>query len=373
MTGKKILIVTQDFPPENGGIQVYLFELARHFLKRGHSVTVICPGSDQIPSPLPQEAKVIRIRIHSSWLFLPLLFRFPRLLRQGGYTHVLYAQWQGVLAEALLLKSRKRHQSLCIVHGRELLVSVFGPLQGWLSHWAFRRVSTAIPNSRAVESLLRERVDFSGRVKRIHPGVDPSRFHPQDAQALRRRYNLGEGPVILSVGRLIPRKGMDVLLRSFVQVLERIPNVRLLLGGTGPEAQALKDLADSLGLSDRVLFIGRIPEAELPLHYAQASVFVLASRQGPRDVEGFGIAFLEAGACQVPVIGTRTGGIVDAVEENVTGLLVPQEDAGSLADALTRLLENPEEARQMGLRARERILRELTWEITGDKYMELLD
>ena len=89
-------------------------------------------------------------------------------------------------------------------------------------------------------------------------------------------------------------------------------------------------------------------------------------------MEGFGIVYLEAGACQVPVIGTRTGGVMDAVAEGITGLLVPQEDVETLTTALIQLLENPEEARKMGVNARQRILRELTWEQTGDVFLELM-
>ncbi|HEX2613268.1 MAG TPA: glycosyltransferase, partial [Fibrobacteria bacterium] len=106
---RRILVVTQDFPPVTGGIQTYLFELARHFIRRGHDVTVVCPGRAGTPSPLPPEARVIRIRVHSSWLFLPLLFRLPGILRRGDYTHVLYAQWQAALSESFVPRARRRH------------------------------------------------------------------------------------------------------------------------------------------------------------------------------------------------------------------------------------------------------------------------
>ena len=373
MSPRRILVVTQDFPPETGGVQAYLFELVQHFHRRGNSVTVVCPGSKSTPSPLPPEVKVIRVGIHSSWLFLPLLFRLPRLLKEGEFTHVVYAQWQGVLSELLLPHRARKHQSLCLVCGRELLTSVLIPFHGLLSRWAFRQVDVAVSISAAVESLFRTRIPFTNRLVRIHPGVDPERFHPVDAQFLRKRYDLDGGPVVVCIARMVHRKGMDLLIKAFAKVLRRIPSARLILGGDGPEAIALRNLVAELGIADRVCFTGRISDSELVMHYSLATIFALPSRQGPRDVEGFGIVYLEAGACDVPVIGTRTGGIVDAVEEGVTGLLVPQEDVDSLTIALLRLLENPEEARQLGRHARQRILRALTWEQTGDQFLKVMD
>ncbi len=373
MSPNRILVVTQDFPPETGGVQSYLFELARHFHSRGQDVTVVCPGSANTPSPLPPDVKVIRVNIPTSWLFLPLMFRLPRILREGGFSHVVYAQWQGVLSEILLPRSAKKHQSLCLVCGRELLTSVLIPFHGILSRWTFRRVNIAVPISRAVEALLRERIPATGRIVQVHPGVDPNRFHPVDAHSLRARYGLDDGPVVMCIARMVHRKGMDLLIKAFSDVLKQAPTTWLVLGGDGPEAAALRNLALELGIADRVRFVGRISDSELALHYSLASVFALPTRQSKKDVEGFGIVYLEAGGCEVPVIGTRTGGVMDAVEENVTGLLIPQEDIEALTAALTRLLKNPEEARQMGRSARQRILRELTWKHTGDAFLELMN
>ena len=373
MSPKRILVVTQDFPPETGGIQSYMFELASHFHQRGHQVTVICPGARNTPSPLPPEVEVIRVRIHSSWLFLPLMFRLPRMLRERGFTHVVYAQWQGFLSELLLPRKAVQHQSLCLVCGRELLTSVLIPFHKILCRFSFRRIDVAVPISGAVEALLRETGRPRGKIARVHPGVDPVRFHPVDAGFLRTRYDLEEGPVILSMARMVHRKGMDVLVRSFARVLQSVPSAWLVLGGDGPESSTLRALAVELNVADRVRFPGRIPEEELAAHYSLASVFALPSRQGPRDVEGFGIVYLEAGACEIPVVGTRTGGVVDAVQDGITGLLVPQEDVEALTTALFRLLENPEEAREMGMAARRRIVSTLTWESTGDKFLEAMD
>jgi phosphatidylinositol alpha-1,6-mannosyltransferase len=372
-SASRILIVTQDFPPVTGGIQSFIFELAAHFHKRGHTVRVLCPGAPGTPSPLPPEVEVTRVNIHSSWLFLPLLFRLPGLLRRGGYDVVLFAQWQSSLPQLLVPRAARRYLSLCPAYGRELLTSVLIPFHRLLCRAAFRNVDVAVPISTPVEAMLRRIGRPRGRVALIHPGVDPMRFRPGSSGGLRDRYGVGGAPLILAISRLVRRKGHDLLIRALSRVLESLPDARLLLGGRGPEEQALRALALELGVERAVIFAGRIADDEMVEHYRMADLFALPSRQGPRDVEGFGIVCLEAGGCEVPSVATNTGGIADAVVDGETGLLVPQEDVPALADALLRLLRNPEEAKAMGRRARARILEGLTWEATGDKYLALMN
>ena len=369
---KRILIVTQDFPPGAGGIQAYMFELASHFHRRGHHVRVVCPGKPGTPSPLPPDVEVTRVNIHTSWLFLPMIFRLPGLLREGHYDVVLFAQWQSSLPELFIPRSAKNHRSVCLAHGRELLTSVLRPFHGVLCRAAFRRIDVAVPVSRAIEALLREKGQPPGLVARINPGVDPFLFSPGNSDTLRARYELGEAPVILAIARLVRRKGSDLLIRAMPRVLKTVPAARLVLGGKGPEEAMLRALTRELGIDHAVIFAGRISDDALVDHYRMATLFAMPSRQGPRDVEGFGIVCIEAGACEVPVVATNTGGIADAVVDGETGLLVSQEDVGALTAAILRFLENPEEARAMGARARARILKGLTWEATGDKFLNLI-
>jgi len=371
----RILIVTQDFPPVAGGIQSFIFELAQHFHVRGHHVHVVCPGERNTASPLPPEVEVTRIRIHTSWLFLPLMFRLPRILRKGRYDVVLYAQWQGYLAQTFVPRSIKTYLTICPAYGRELLTSVLKPFHGLLCRAVFRSIRIATPISVPVEALLRRVAPPGGKVALIHPGVDPTRFTPGPGDILRARYGVGDAPVILAISRLVHRKGHDLLIKALPLVRAQVPNVRLILGGTGPEEAALRALARESELnptSPHIIFAGRIADSEMVDHYRMATVCALPSRQGPRDVEGFGIVCLEANACEVPVVASDTGGITDAVADGETGILVPQENVEALAGALIRLLKDPALASRMGKRGRARVLEGLTWQATGDRYLDLM-
>lgn len=366
----EILIVTQDFPPERGGIQTYALELARNFMALGARVRVICPGRASDANPLPSLADLKRLPVHSSLLFLPLLWYLPRYLRRHpSVDRVVFAQWQPALVETLPYPGRRRHKSYCLVHGRELYASVFGPAAPFMRRRVFAALDAAFPNSAEVLRLTRERAAPARPLHLVHPGVDPGAFRRADAGFLRARYGLGDAPVIVSLTRMVARKNLRGLIEALPLVRARVPGTKLLLGGTGPEREALMRLAVSSGLGETVLFPGRIADGEMNAHYSLADVFALPSLSERGDIEGFGIVFLEAGACETPVVGTLSGGIPDAIADGETGLLVPAGNRESLAEALVRLLKNKAMARDMGRRARERIENGFTWRAAAERML----
>ncbi|MDQ3000507.1 MAG: glycosyltransferase family 4 protein [Fibrobacterota bacterium] len=369
-----ILIITQDFPPERGGIQTYVLELARGFMAKGHAVRVICPGSPRDENPLPALKELVRLRSPSSLLFLPLLAFLPGYLRRNpSVTHVLYAQWQCAIAENRIPASvRKRLKTFSLVHGRELLTSVFGPAAPFLMRRTFGRLDAAFPNSNEVLRLTREKIGDARQLHLVHPGVDPELFQRKDAGFLRQRYALGNAPVIVSITRMVARKNLGRLILALPDVRAAVPGTRLVLGGTGPERESLVRLAAQLGLSDTVLFTGRIADAEMAAHYSLADVFALPSLSSRKDVEGFGIVYLEAGACEVPVVGGQAGGVPDAVAHGETGLLVDPENTEKLKQALIDLLRDRDKARTLGRNARARIQKSFTWTATSERMLHLM-
>lgn len=367
-----ILLITQDFPPERGGIQTYVLELAKGFMARGHAVRVICPGSRSDANPLPGLRDLVRLPVPSSFLFLPLVAYLPGYLRRNpGVTHVLYAQWQSAAA-GLLRRRPGGPRSFCLIHGRELLTSVFGPLAPALMRRTFARLDGAFPNSREVMRLAMEKAAPRCPLHLVHPGVDPELFRPADAAFLRERYRLGAAPVVLSITRMVARKNLKRLVQALPAVRAAVPGAVLVLCGTGPEREALEREAAGLGLADAVRFPGRIPDGEMAAHYSLADVFALPSLSSGRDVEGFGIVYLEAGACEVPVVGGRAGGVPDAVADGETGLLVDPEDTTEIQEALIGLLSDREKARAFGRRSRARILSGFTWSAACARVLDLL-
>jgi phosphatidyl-myo-inositol dimannoside synthase len=367
-----VLLVTQDFPPDQGGIQTYCWELAQRLCAEGTPVRVLCPTPERRngsppapPAPRGLPLAIDRIDLHGSFLFAPLLGRMRRYLAaHPDIRTIVSAQWQVAVWQLAAPALAARYRRLCLVHGRELLTTVFGPLTRPLAARTLASMDEVLPVSAPVRRLLEDVLPAraGGPVVRVvPPGVDPALFRPVEAGDLRRRLGLGDARVVLSISRLARRKNVDGLVRAFVHVRAACPGSVLVIGGDGPERPRLEADVRRLGLGEAVRFLGRIPDDELVAHYNLADVFVLPGRERPGDVEGFGITLLEAGACERPVVAGRTGGMVDAVADGETGLLVEPGDDHALARALIALLGAPDRARALGRAARVRIVRELTW------------
>lgn len=334
----RILLVTQDFPPETGGIQSYMGHLARALHPLCEELVAVAPRSDR---PVPGQApafEVVRIGIHSSWLVLPLLARLPRLVEHHRSTHVLYAQWFPALAGLRLSPAIVQG---CIVHGRELLNHPLGAPGLAMAPLVLGRQHAVIPNSAHTASLLPGRID-PARVHVVHPGVDGDVFRPpSDSDRARLRDRLGLGPdakVVTCLTRLVRRKGVDTLLEAAAILRGRIPGAKVLVGGNGPDRERLEAMIRERSLQDTVRLLGRIDDRDLPA-FLSLGVFTLLSREERRDVEGFGMVLAEAQSCGAKVVAARSGGMPEAVGPGA-GLLVPPDDPSAAAEAFASLLES---------------------------------
>jgi phosphatidylinositol alpha-1,6-mannosyltransferase len=196
------------------------------------------------------------------------------------------------------------------------------------------------------------------RIAIIYPFIDPDRFRPNiDGSRVILRHRLIGKRILLTVARLDEVKGIDIVMRAMPHVLDAVPDAVYLIVGDGPLRKRLKTLASELGISDRVIFTGRVDywSEELPQYYNACDVFVMTSRGTTRkgETESFGIAYLEAGACGKPVIGSRVGGVQEAIRDGVTGMLVDPTDVRDVANAAIRLLTDDRLAREMGQKGRQ--------------------
>ena len=202
---------------------------------------------------------------------------------------------------------------------------------------------------RAVRELLGDR--RSERVVLVGNGVDTTRFSPAPRDAeLIDRYGLDGRFVFVTVCRLLEKKGVDHALRAFAVLLRAYPDTRYLIVGTGPYEPQLHDLAAELGLGGAVVFVGDVSEDELVEHYRLGDVFLMPNRALPDgDTEGFGLVFLEANACGLPVIAGCDGGSMDAVRDGENGLVVDGRSIVAICDAMTRLRGDEALRRSLGL------------------------
>ena len=211
-------------------------------------------------------------------------------------------------------------------------------------------------------------------MQKIAPGIDVEHFRPVDSTALRQSLGLSEKKVLVSVGRLVHRKGQDFLIESMPKILEQVPDAHLLLVGQGPYRQHLEKLVTKHSLQNNISFIGRIGYKDLPGYICVGDVFAMPSRSrfAGLEVEGLGIVYLEASACGLPVIAGASGGAPDAVIEGVTGFVVDGTDAEQIANRAIQLLLDEKLRISMGSAGRVWIEKEWRWQIWAAKFSELL-
>lgn len=209
---------------------------------------------------------------------------------------------------------------------------------------------------------------------KIAPGIDTEHFAPNtNSLQLRKELSLEGKKVIVSVGRLVHRKGQDTLIQSLPAILRKHPNAHILMVGAGPYRKELSKIVSKLKLSKSVTFIGRIQYKELPIYISAGDVFAMPSRSrlAGLEVEGLGIVYLEASSCALPVIAGRSGGAPDAVVEGVTGYSVDGTSPSDVANAIIKVLDDPGKAKAMGEAGRKWVIENWRWEIWSQKFNSL--
>jgi phosphatidylinositol alpha-1,6-mannosyltransferase len=369
----RTLVVTNDFPPRQGGIQSFVHQL----LLRQPSGSVAVYASDYPGSAEFDAAQPFPVTRHPTGLLVPTPTARTRVLD----TFARYgcgSVWFGAAAPLGLLAPALRAAG-----ARRVVASTHGHEAAWAVLPGARQVLARIGAGCDVLTYLGEytrrriasAVDGRCELAQLTPGVDIETFRPGlDGGPVRARHGLGDRPVIVCVSRLVPRKGQDTLLRALPRVRQRVPDVAVLFVGAGRYRQRLEALAVSLGVTSAVVFAGGVPHAELPAHYAAGDVFAMPcrTRRGGMDVEGLGIVYLEASACGLPVVAGDSGGAPDAVRDEETGFVVDGRDVAAVAERLALLLGDAALRQRMGAAGRAWVEQSWRWELMADRLHTLL-
>jgi phosphatidylinositol alpha-1,6-mannosyltransferase len=367
------LFVTNDFPPKIGGIQTMLWELWRRLDPRSFSV-LTTKHPDSHPWDAAQPFRVVRTD-ESVLLPTPALARrIDALADEIGAAGI-------VLDPALpvgLLGPRLRLPYAIVLHGAEVTVPGRLPGPNLVLRHVLRGASLVIA---AGGYPLAEGERAAGRALPsvvVPPGVDTDRFRPLDAEersAVRGRLGLPvDGRLVVSLSRLVPRKGMDTLIRAAELLAPSHPDVTVAIGGSGRDASRLARLVGSGGAPVRLL--GRVSHDDLPNLYGCADVYAMLCRNrwGGLEQEGFGIVFVEAAAAGVPQVAGDSGGAAEAVVHGETGLVVRDpHDPHAAAAAIGELLDDPERRAAMGEAGRARAVADFSYDGLADRLATALD
>lgn len=371
---KRLLVVTNDFGPRAGGIESFVQALIER-LPHGTAVILTShqAGSQDFDRDFSSRTGALIIRDRSR-----VLLPTPRVTRKAKELlseHQIDRVWFGAAAPlALMAQSLRRSGASIIVattHGHEVWWA-----QVPVMKWAIRKIGnsvdwltylgdyTATKLSRALSTAGQQ------RLTRLTPGVDIEHFRPVAAHPIRAQIS---GPVLVCVSRLVHRKGQDRLIAALPIIRRTIPTASLLLVGTGPLLDKLRQLAIKEGVADAVHFTGRVPYEDLPSYFCAGDLFVMPTRDrlAGLEVEGLGMVYLEANACGLAVLAGRSGGSPDAVLDHQTGLIV-NDDVEELAARCVELLSNPERLEQMGQAGRRWVQESWQWSTIAAEHQRLL-
>jgi phosphatidyl-myo-inositol dimannoside synthase len=371
------LFVTQDYPPDLGGMARRHVELCRRFSDDVVRMDVSTVRSDGAASFDAAE----QYRINRQPFYFADAKKFANQMRWARWllsesqrdVRVLHCGNIRPVGYAVSIAHLRRHTPyLLYVNGSDVLREQLG-LANARKRISARRIlgqaNGIVATSRWVAEIT---ADLMGQLELKKPppigafdlGTDPDFFNPRkDARHLRAKWGIGDAPLLLTVARLIPHKGQDVVLKALAMLGEEFPALRYAIVGVGPDEHRLRSLAAELKVADRTIFAGALGDDEIAEAYATATIYVGLSRV--EDVifaEGFGISFVEAAASGLPSVAGDSGGVRSAVREGVSGIIVPPRDVRAVSRALQDLLNNADARRKMGAAARSLVESYYNWD-----------
>ena len=376
---KKILLVTNDFGPRAGGIETFVIGLLERI--KGHEVTVFTSqqGDTSVYDQQWIDKFGVRVIRDQSKILLPS-WRVTRVAKKIVAAKNIDVVVFGAAAPLALMSPSLRKSGvkkiIALTHGHEVWWAKIFPFR-----LAIKRIGKSVDHLTYLGEFTRQAISkpltrkSATEMVKIAPGIDTAHFIPQpDAMQKREELGLQDKKIIISVGRLVHRKGQDNLIQAMPAVLKKIPNAHLLLVGEGPYRKHLEKLVLKSSLEQNVTFAGRIMYDRLPSYLSAADLFAMPSRSRffGLEVEGLGIVYLEASACGIPVVAGNSGGAPDAVLEGVTGLCVDGTNIEQITAAIVEICSDAERASHMGAAGRNWIVNQWRWDIWSKEFNALL-
>jgi phosphatidylinositol alpha-1,6-mannosyltransferase len=378
LTLGRTLCITNDFGPRAGGIETFVMGL----IERAPKGSIIVYTSSQGDTTAYDKewlrdfgVEVIRDR---SKILLPsprVIRSVKKVIARDSIKQVFFGAAAPLGVMARTLRKKGVVNIVALTHGHEVWWAKLWPFSSAISfigknvdHLTYLGDFTKNEISKALSPKAKS------KLIKIAPGIDTDHFAPDPTSVqLRRDLGLADKKVIVSVGRLVHRKGQDILIQSMPAVLTEHPTAHVLMVGEGPYRKDLTKMVSELNLSDAVTFIGRIQYKELPRYICAGDIFVMPSRSrlAGLEVEGLGIVYLEASSCALPVIAGRSGGAPDAVDEGVTGFSVEGTSPSEVSKAIIKLFDDPIKAKAMGESGRSWIIDKWRWEIWSKEFNSL--
>ncbi len=397
---KNILVLASTFPRwKNDTTPPFVFELEKR-LTKNFNITILAPHHHRAKkSEVMEGLKVKRFQYFWPARFQKLCYEGGILpnLKQNRFLYIqavsliftefiaalriikkgridlVHAHWlipQGIVAYAL--KKIINTPYIITVHGGDIY-GLQNPLVNTLRRVILNNAKTITVVSEAIKKEIINKYSKDLNIQVISMGVDPKLFNPNKFDPnLKKKYDI-QGPLLLFVGRLAEKKGVQYLLQAMPAILKKYPQAKLLIIGEGPLEMQLKSLSAKFQIDKSVIFVGPIPYLDLPKYYATADIFIgpsIKTEEG--DTEGFGLTFAEAGLSKCILIGSNIGGITDIILNDKTGFLVKEKSHQDISKKIIAVLTNPKLKEKVENKARKIMLKKFGWNLIIRKYIDIL-
>ena len=398
----KVLVLTTTFPRwKNDTTPAFVYELSKRLQESGLEIFVLAPHHEgakrfetmdgmkvyRFPYFYPKKYQKLVYeggilpnfkRSNLAKIQVPLLiiseFFYAFKVIKGEEIDIIHSHWvipSGLIGGVLKKIFRMRH--ITTAHAGDVFTIENSKILSMIASYVFNNTDIITANSNYTKNvMISTKNETKNKIEIIPMGVDISRFNPQKASNLRNTY--GAEYLILSVGRLVDKKGIKYLIMAMKDVIKEFPNAKLIIGGSGPEKDNLKKLSESLNLKENVFFVGYLKNSDLPKYYASSDIFVLPSiKTKGGDTEGLGVVLLEAMACGTPVIGSDIGGITDIIKDGENGFLTKPEYPNDIANEVIKLLADVSLRKRFLYNGLKNVQERFSWEIVTELFIKVFE
>jgi phosphatidylinositol alpha-1,6-mannosyltransferase len=379
MRQKRIIVFSEDFIPTSGGIAQWAAGVAKSIHQMGHDLRVVTRfRSSNHAENISKWSFPVYLMKGKHWKKLRSWYCYntiKNLYKKGFFPDLIIATTWNFARGITSITKKNRTKLLLVVHGLEVTRKMSLIKRKWLIR-TLMKCDLVIAVSNFTRSWILENYELDQKKILVFPnGVDISIFNSKmDSSPLKKTYQLSNEKIVLTLARVVERKGHDQVIKALPKVMKKFPNLKYIISGDWNHNYYLRlqKLIKELNLENVVIFTGYVSANEIQQFYNLCDVYIMPSREIEEtgDTEGFGITYLEANACEKPVIGGNSGGVSDAVVDGVTGFLVNPMDTDEIAEKLLILLSDPQLSHQLGKQGRERIEKSYTWDRISENILE---
>jgi phosphatidylinositol alpha-1,6-mannosyltransferase len=358
----KTLLFTLEYPPFHGGVANYYGSLVKYW-----------PKPDEISVLNNNDGRLINKKLPLlKWP--PAYFILHKKIKQEKIQHILVGQILPLGSVAYLVSKTVKIKYSVFLHGMDLSFAIINLRKKWLAGKILKNADKIICINSYVAEMARQAFpDIKHKIIIVNPGVDGHIMHnAQNITQLKEKYNLENKIVLLSVGRLVKRKGFDMVIKAMPAVLKRIPNLVYIILGDGEEQKNYELQITNYKLRNEVLIIKNASDQERNSWYNICDIFIMPSRNINGDFEGFGLVYLEANLAGKPVVAGKSGGVSDAVIDGLNGLLVDPEDLNQITSAITKLAQDQSLRQKLGEEGKARAINDFNWPKQTNKIYNFL-